>query len=67
MELASDLMGTEFVFVVAVPMAVLAGIERDTSLASLRRLLDHPGIREESAFLARPLTCLLRSPARGRR
>ncbi len=55
-ELASDLMGAEFVIVVAAPMAVLAGIERDTTLASLRRLLDHPAIRKESAFLARSLT-----------
>jgi DNA-binding CsgD family transcriptional regulator len=55
-ELASDLMGAEFVVVVAAPMAVLAGIERDTTLASLRRLLDHPAVREESAFLARALT-----------
>jgi DNA-binding CsgD family transcriptional regulator/tetratricopeptide (TPR) repeat protein len=54
-ELASDLMGAEFVVVVAVPMAVLAGIERDTTLDSLRRLIDRPAVREESAFLARAL------------
>lgn len=50
-ELASDLMGAEFAVVLAVPMAVLAGIERDSSLASLRRLLDHPALREEARSL----------------
>ena len=54
-ELASDLMGAEFVAIMAVPMAVLAGIERDADLDSLRRLFDHPAVREETAFLARPL------------
>ena len=44
--LASDLLGSEFVVVVAAPEAVLAGLDRDATTDSLRRLLDDAGVAE---------------------
>jgi DNA-binding CsgD family transcriptional regulator len=54
-ELASDFVGSEFVLVLAAPEAVLAGLDRDASLPSLRRLLDDTGIRSNTEFMARGL------------
>ena len=54
-ELASDLVGSEFVFVLAVPAAVLAGLDRDATPDSLRRILDSTGVREGTEFMARGL------------
>jgi DNA-binding CsgD family transcriptional regulator/tetratricopeptide (TPR) repeat protein len=48
-ELAQDLLGTEFV-VLAVTSAVLAGLERDETPESLRRLIDRVGIRYDTDF-----------------
>ena len=48
-ELAQDLLGTEFV-VLAVTAAVLAGLERDETPESLRRLIDRVGIRYDTDF-----------------
>lgn len=48
-ELASDLLGAEFV-VLAVSAAVLAGIERDETPESLRRLIDRVGIQYGTEF-----------------
>ncbi len=53
--LASDLMGSEFVVVLAAPEAVLAGLERDATPESLRRVLDNTGIESDTEFLARGL------------
>jgi DNA-binding CsgD family transcriptional regulator len=53
-ELASDLAGAEFVFVLAVPQAVLAGLDRDATTDSLSRLLDNSGVRDPD-FLGRSL------------
>ena len=44
-DLASDLVGSEFVVVMAVPAAVLAGLDRDATLESLRRMVDRAGVR----------------------
>ena len=49
MELAPDMLGTEFV-VLAVSSAVLAGLERDETPESLRRLIDGAGIRYDTEF-----------------
>jgi DNA-binding CsgD family transcriptional regulator len=54
-ELASDLLGSDFVVVLAAPEAVLAGLDRDATPDSLRRILDHTGVRDETEFLARDL------------
>ncbi|MGZ4298795.1 MAG: ATP-binding protein, partial [Solirubrobacteraceae bacterium] len=48
-EMAPDLLGVEFV-VLAVSAAVLAGLEREESPESLRRLVDRSGIRYGSEF-----------------
>jgi DNA-binding CsgD family transcriptional regulator len=48
-ELSQDLLGTEFV-VLAVATAVLAGLERDETPESLRRLIDRVGIRYDTDF-----------------
>ncbi len=48
-ELSQDLLGTEFV-VLAVTAAVLAGLERDETPESLRRLIDRVGIRYDTEF-----------------
>ena len=55
LELASDLVGSEFVVVLAAPEAVLAGLERDATPDSLRRLLDDTGVRSDTEFMARDL------------
>jgi hypothetical protein len=52
-ELASDLLGSEFVVVVAAPEAVLPGLDRDATSDSLPRLLDDTGVRSDSEFMAR--------------
>jgi DNA-binding CsgD family transcriptional regulator len=48
-ELAPDVLGAEFV-VLAVAAAVLAGLDRDESPESLRRLIDQVGIRYDTEF-----------------
>jgi DNA-binding CsgD family transcriptional regulator len=48
-ELAPDLFGTEFV-VIALSAAVLAGLERDETPESLRRLIDDAAISGDSDF-----------------
>jgi DNA-binding CsgD family transcriptional regulator len=48
-ELAPDVLGAEFV-VLAVSAAVLAGLERDETPASLRRLIDRAGLRYDTEF-----------------
>ena len=48
-ELAPDVLGAEFV-VLAVAAAVLAGLDRDESPESLRRLIDRVGIRYDTEF-----------------
>ena len=54
LELAPDLLGSEFVRLLAVPPAVAAGIERDQPPGSLRRLIDRTGALEDTEFLASP-------------
>jgi DNA-binding CsgD family transcriptional regulator len=49
-ELAPDLLGAEFL-VLAVAAAVLAGLERDETPDSLRRLIDSTGVRYDTEFL----------------
>jgi DNA-binding CsgD family transcriptional regulator len=49
-ELAPDLLGVEFL-VVAVSAAVLAGLDRDETPDSLRRLIDRTGVRYDTEFL----------------
>src|SRR5829696_4848827 len=49
-ELAPDLLGAEFL-VLAVSSAVLAGLERDETPDSLRRLIDDSGVRYDTEFL----------------
>jgi len=51
-ELASDLLGSEFVVVMAVPAAVLAGLDRDATADSLRRLIDRVGVRDDAELPA---------------
>jgi len=48
-ELAPDMLGTEFV-VLAVSAAVLAGLERDETPGALRRLIEDAGIRYDTEF-----------------
>ena len=48
-ELAPDLLGAEFL-VLAVSAAVLAGLERDETPDSLRRLIDRTGVRYDTEF-----------------
>ncbi len=48
-ELAPDLLGAEFL-VLAVAAAVLAGLERDETPDSLRRLIDRAGVRYDTDF-----------------
>ena len=52
LELAPDLLGSEFVLFLAVPPAVAAGIERDEPPDALRRLIDRTGALEDTEFLA---------------
>jgi DNA-binding CsgD family transcriptional regulator len=49
-ELAPDLLGAQFL-VLGVAAAVLAGLERDESPASLRQLIDGAGVRYDSEFV----------------
>jgi DNA-binding CsgD family transcriptional regulator len=56
-ELASDLLGAEFPVVVALPAAVLVGLDRDETPDSLRRLIDRTGVRYDDEFLP---SCQLR-------
>ena len=49
-ELAPDLLGAEFL-VLAVSVAVLAGLERGETPDSLRRLIDGAGVRSDTEFL----------------
>jgi len=51
-DLASDLLGSEFVMVMAVPAAVLAGLNRDATPDSLRRLIDRAGVRDDTELPA---------------
>lgn len=53
--LASDMLGSEFVYVLAVPEGVLAGLDRDETPDSLRRLFDRYGIGADTEFLAQAL------------
>ena len=48
-ELAPELLGAEFL-VLAVSAAVLAGLERDETPDSLRRLIDRTGVRYDTEF-----------------
>jgi DNA-binding CsgD family transcriptional regulator len=50
LEIAPDLLGAEYVGL-AVAAAVLAGLDRDESPASLRRLIDATGFRYDTDFL----------------
>jgi DNA-binding CsgD family transcriptional regulator len=43
-ELTSDMVGSEFVSVIAVPAAVLAGLDRDETHDSLRRMIDRADV-----------------------
>jgi DNA-binding CsgD family transcriptional regulator/tetratricopeptide (TPR) repeat protein len=54
-ELASDLVGSEFVLVLAAPEAVLAGLDRDATPESLRQILDATGAHDDTEFMARDL------------
>ena len=68
LELAPDLLGSEFVRLLAVPPAVAAGLERDQPPGSLRRLIDQTGALEDTEFLASPRGALcLRRAARSDR
>ncbi len=49
-DLAPDLLGTEFL-VLGVAAAVLAGLERDETPESLRRLIDRAGVRYDTEFV----------------
>lgn len=51
--LASDLLGAEFVLVLAAPEAVLAGLDREATPESLRQLLDGTGLGDDPEFMAR--------------
>ena len=50
-ELAPDLLGTRFL-VLAVSAAVIAGLDRDETPESLRRLIERTGVRYDSEFAA---------------
>jgi DNA-binding CsgD family transcriptional regulator len=54
-DLASDMLGSEFVFVLAVPEAVIAGLDRDKTPDSLRSLFGRYGVGEDTEFLAQSL------------
>ena len=63
-ELAPDLLGAEFL-VLAVAAAVLAGLERGETPASLRRLIDRTGVRYDTEFAPKFAAALrLRRPPR---
>ncbi len=49
-ELAPDMLGTEYL-VLAVSAAVFAGLDRDETPASLRRLIDRAGVRYDTEFI----------------
>jgi DNA-binding CsgD family transcriptional regulator len=51
-ELASGRMGAEFVLVLAVPAAVLSGLDRHETPESLRRLVERSGVRSDTELLA---------------
>jgi DNA-binding CsgD family transcriptional regulator len=51
-ELAPDLQGSEFVLALAVPVAVLAGLDRDETPDFMRRLVDSSGVRLENELVA---------------
>jgi DNA-binding CsgD family transcriptional regulator len=53
-DLATDLVGSDFVVAVAVPVAVLARLDRGATIESLRRLVDDTHVRD-SSFIAHPL------------
>jgi DNA-binding CsgD family transcriptional regulator len=50
-DLAPGLLGAELPLVLAVSAAVLAGLERDETPDSLRRLIDRTGVRYDTDFL----------------
>ncbi|MFL5912114.1 MAG: AAA family ATPase [Gaiellaceae bacterium] len=50
-ELGADLLGAEFVGVLALTIVVLAGLERDETPESLRRLIDRTGAQYDEEFL----------------
>jgi DNA-binding CsgD family transcriptional regulator len=52
LELAPDLLGSEFVTLMAVPAAVLAGLDRDQTPDSLRQLIDRAGVRYDTELPA---------------
>jgi DNA-binding CsgD family transcriptional regulator len=54
-DLATDLVGSDFVVVLAVPAGVRAGLERGATVESLRRLVDRTGVREDTSFIAHAL------------
>jgi DNA-binding CsgD family transcriptional regulator len=54
-DLAKDLVASDFVVVVAVPMAVLVGLDRGATVESLQRLIDETGVRQGTSFIAHSL------------
>jgi DNA-binding CsgD family transcriptional regulator len=52
MELALDLVGSEFALVLAVPVAVLAGLDRGEAPGTLRGLIERAGLGEDSELMA---------------
>jgi DNA-binding CsgD family transcriptional regulator/tetratricopeptide (TPR) repeat protein len=50
-DLSRDLLGAELPLVLAVSAAVLAGLDRDETPESLRRLIDRSGVRHDTDFL----------------
>jgi DNA-binding CsgD family transcriptional regulator len=54
-ELKTDFVGSNFVVVLAVPAAVVAGLDRGATIDSLRRLIDDTGVRDDTPFMARSL------------
>jgi len=54
-ELETDFVGSNFVVVLAVPAAVVAGLDRGATIDSLRRLIDDTGVRDDTPFMARSL------------
>jgi DNA-binding CsgD family transcriptional regulator/tetratricopeptide (TPR) repeat protein len=66
-ELASDLVGSEFALVLAAPVAVLAGLDRCDTVDSLRRLIERAGVGEDTELIAasqlRYASALLRAAA----
>ena len=51
-ELAPELLGSEFVLLLAVPAAVSVGLEREEPPDRLRRLIERTGLLEDTEFLA---------------